>query len=231
MGKLIDLTGKRFGSLVVISYDHKGESGESYWLCKCDCGSVTVKGGHSLRRGHTTTCGEKSHNRNEYLVDGDIAYCVLTNSASKCGIDANDIDKIKEYSWHEDGGYAKAHTGGNAHLKMHRVIMDAPKGMFVDHINHNCLDNRKSNLRVVTPRQNSMNRKPKSEHHGVTWHKQINKWRAQISVDGKKTGLGCYADIEDAIEARKNAEIKYYGEYRFQPDQMRDTPWEVTENG
>ena len=109
---------------------------------------------------------------------------------------------------------------------MHRIIMNAPKGMFVDHINHNCLDNRKSNLRIVTPRQNSMNRKPKSKHHGVTWHRQIHKWRVQISVDGKKTGLGCYADIDDAIEARKRAEIKYYGEYRFQPEQMRETPWE-----
>ena len=95
MGKLIDLTGKRFGSLVVISYDHKGESGESYWLCKCDCGSVTVKGGHSLRRGHTTTCGEKSHKRNEYIVDGNIAYCVLNNSTNKCIVDCEDIEKIK----------------------------------------------------------------------------------------------------------------------------------------
>ena len=53
-----------------------------------------------------------------------------------------------------------------------------------------------------------------SGYTGVTWHKLSQKWQSEIRVDGKKIYLGLFINLEDAIEARKQAEIKYFGEFR-----------------
>ena len=90
--------------------------------------------------------------------------------------------------------------------------------MEVDHINHNGLDNRKENLRIVTHKQNKFNNPILSTNTsgvtGVSWSKQKNKWRAYITIDNKQKSLGYYFNKEDAIKARKEAEEKYFGEFR-----------------
>ena len=57
MSKLIDLTGKRFGRLVVVRRVDNNKRGHSKWLCKCKCGIEKVISGNSLRRGYTRSCG------------------------------------------------------------------------------------------------------------------------------------------------------------------------------
>ena len=57
MGKFIDMTGKRFGRLMVISRVEGNQGGVIKWLCKCDCGSNTTVSGKSLRKGETKSCG------------------------------------------------------------------------------------------------------------------------------------------------------------------------------
>lgn len=97
------------------------------------------------------------------------------------------------------------------------------KGMEVDHIDTDGLNNRYSNLRVVTSSQNQMN-KPKQANNksgvtGVSWAKRESKWYACITVDGKQISLGYHKNKEDAIKARKAAELKYFGEYRYSANQ------------
>lgn len=82
-----------------------------------------------------------------------------------------------------------------------------------DHINHEKTDNRWINLRHAT---SSINQKNKSMRHdnksgftGVIWNKASKKWLAQIAVDGRYIYLGLFAEIEDAIAARKQANIKH----------------------
>lgn len=58
--KLIDLTGKRFGHLLVLSHHHTNKFSygtKHYWLCKCDCGNIAIVYGGYLRSGHTKSCG------------------------------------------------------------------------------------------------------------------------------------------------------------------------------
>lgn len=84
--------------------------------------------------------------------------------------------------------------------------------MLLDHQNGNGRDNRISNLRQVTNSQNAKNnrrRNPASGHTGVRWHKQGKMWNARIQIDGKEIGLGLYKNIEDAVAARKSAEVKH----------------------
>lgn len=134
-------------------------------------------------------------------------------------IDLDDIDLIKEYKWAIDGnGYASYSREKEKTVLMHRLITNCPKDMLVDHINHNILDNRKENLRIVTKSQNLMNRdlgrNNESGCNGVNWFKKSRKWMVRITVDNKIIYLGLYENLEDAIKVRKEAEEKYFGEYK-----------------
>ena len=91
-----------------------------------------------------------------------------------------------------------------------------PKGKEIDHINGIRRDNHWSNLRLVTRSQNCMNRHTirsdnKSGQCGVSWLR--GKWQAVITLNGKMLYLGVFAEKQDAIAARKVAELKYYGQY------------------
>jgi hypothetical protein len=100
---------------------------------------------------------------------------------------------------------------------MHRVITNAQTGMSVDHINGNKLDNRRANLRLCNSSENSRNRSlasiNTSGYKGVTWHKQTQKWQAQIEVNGRNIHLGLHQSVILAAIAYNNAALKYFGEF------------------
>lgn len=92
------------------------------------------------------------------------------------------------------------------------------RGEVIDHINGNPFDNRLSNLRPATQRQNSMNCKigknNTSGHTGVTWSGAARKWMAQICVNRRPIHLGLHVTKEGAIQARIEGEKKYFGQFR-----------------
>src|SRR4030066_2184242 len=100
-------------------------------------------------------------------------------------VDDEDYEWINQWKWHCNGqGYAERHCdipGKRTMIKMHRLILNTPNGMETDHINHNRLDNRKSNLRVRTRSQNAINTPIRSSNtsgkKGVDWKKNVGKWR------------------------------------------------------
>ena len=161
---------------------------------------------------------------NEIIEHEDYAEIILYNSqcdeVARALIDLDDVDRVKKHKWYLDYyNYVCSHT----YLRIHRLIMDCPDDMVVDHINHNRLDNRKSNLRVCTQQQNNINvstrKNNTSGYKGVSLDKRRNKWRARVNIDGKEKSLGYYKTKEEAIAARKQAEIEYYGEYRNQDNE------------
>ena len=97
---------------------------------------------------------------------------------------------------------------------IHRLIMGSPKGLQIDHINVNGLDNRRSNLRIVTNKSNGKNTAIGSNnttgHIGVSLNKNTGKYEANIKVDYKKIHLGVFSSFEEACLVRKEAE-KVYG--------------------
>lgn len=133
-------------------------------------------------------------------------------------VDANDYKTLSNHKWwYHSMGYAARTTKDRKCVLMHAAIMSTPKGMHTDHVNGNKLDNRKSNLRVCTPAQNTAYRvKSKnnsSGYKGVCWDKTKNKWLASIMVSRKSIYLGRYDSRETAYSAYKNASKKYFGEY------------------
>lgn len=96
-------------------------------------------------------------------------------------------------------------------ILLHRVIMRAPKGMEVDHINGDKLDCRKSNMRICTRSDNAKN----VQSSGCTWHAKSRKWQAQIIHNGKTLYLGLFRDRSDAIFVRNKAAKKLSPYYRM----------------
>ncbi len=102
--------------------------------------------------------------------------------------------------------------------RMHWEIMGKPKkGLFVDHINGNKLDNREKNLRIVNQNQNSQNsakrKNTSSRYKGVFWHKQSKKWRSKIIANKKLIYLGTFDTELLAYKAYCVASKKYHGQY------------------
>jgi hypothetical protein len=135
-------------------------------------------------------------------------------------VDDCDFDWLSQWNWYFANGYAvrgERHPEGKSQMiLMHRVIMNAPDGMHVDHINGDGLDNRRSsNLRLCNHSQNQANRGPSSNSRsgikGVWWHHQ--KWQAAIKIDGRTIHLGYFDHAADAAAAYDQAAIKYHGEF------------------
>jgi HNH endonuclease len=131
--------------------------------------------------------------------------------------------------WIKSNGAAGTSWGcgvNKKHFLMHRLIMNAPDDMEVDHINHNKLDNRRENLRLATRMQNAHNMiKPKhgttSLYIGVIWSKKYNTWVSQIAgIEGVKYNkfLGHYdneliAAIAYDYAARERDSIFFKGNF------------------
>jgi hypothetical protein len=135
-------------------------------------------------------------------------------------VDDEDYEFISQHKWHASTmGYAVRNAfkrlGERKMVYMHREIIKPPDGLYVDHINHDTLDYRKTNLRICTLSQNQHNRyvprNNTSGYKGVRWNK--GKWEARINKDGKTTNLGRFANIEDAANAYKKAEVELFGEF------------------
>jgi hypothetical protein len=104
-------------------------------------------------------------------------------------------------------------------VRMHRLIMNAPDGVLVDHRNSLSLDNRKANLRFATHSQNICNRPKKklnnvsSKFIGVSFNKHMGKWSAKICCQYKQIWLGYFNSQIDAARAYDVAAKKYHGEF------------------
>ena len=136
-------------------------------------------------------------------------------------VDDEDYDLVSSMKWHLDKGYARHAqriNGKVKHIFMHRLILNAINSdLYVDHINKNTLDNRKSNLRLCTMSQNSANRKPygKSNFLGVSILNN-GKYRqiiANIRKNKVQYLLGSFATEEEAAMAYDKAAIELHGEF------------------
>jgi hypothetical protein len=135
-------------------------------------------------------------------------------------VDDEDFEYLNQWKWWADydshtKSFRPARTCNGSTLFMHRVIMQTPKGLFVDHINHNTLDNRKENLRNVTNSQNQMNSKLLSTN--TTGYRGVcpkdGKYVAKIRIGGKQVHLGYFKTPEEAYERYKDAAKEVHGEY------------------
>ena len=141
-------------------------------------------------------------------------------------VDLQDYYRYGRFKWYLIGSgrkfYAvrnyKIEPGKTKSVYLHREIMNAPKGLVVDHRSGFSLDNRRTNLRLATRSQNLQNRgktksKTSSLFIGVSFRKQNGNWSAYISYEGKRIWLGIFHNEIDATRAYDRAAIKFHGEF------------------
>jgi hypothetical protein len=139
-------------------------------------------------------------------------------------IDDQDADLVMPFKWYssltKNTTYAirgSSRVGGKQiTILMHRVILDAPPGMFVDHRDGDGLNNCRDNLRLCTRSQNEMNKRIQggtSRFKGVCWHGKREKWEARIGVNRKRTHLGYFTDETEAAMAYDVAARELFDEF------------------
>lgn len=133
-------------------------------------------------------------------------------------VDDEDFLFLNRWKWDCDSinktNYAKmnfldSNTGKNIKIYMHRLIMGCPGSMFIDHIDHNGLNNQKSNLRICTRSENLRNnirnnKKHSSKYRGVHV-RQDGIIVAYYDYNRKRYHVGCFKTEEDAARARDEA--------------------------
>ncbi len=151
-----------------------------------------------------------------------IRYIPLTRGLHAM-VDAADYEWLSKYKWYAGRPtragkiYARRNIPGGTVL-MHRMIMQPPEGMVVDHINGNTLDNRRCNLRVCTQTENIQNSRPRhnatSRFRGV--YRRGNKWEVKIRHKGKTYRLPPFDDEIEAAKARDRLARQLYGKHAWQ---------------
>lgn len=160
------------------------------------------------------------HDPNSFVIHDDCVEIFLYNIRHEV-IDSTFIDKhdaplVLRHKWSrivKKNKYAATilRKEGKVirHVYLHQFLLGEEPEREIDHHDGNGLNNRRSNLRFATRQQNSRNTKKL----GYSFIKRINRWHARICIDNKEINLGYYKTEEEALEARKRAEKKYFGEF------------------
>ena len=129
-------------------------------------------------------------------------------------IDLEDAHHLGHKKWCVDsGGYVI-----NGRRRLHRVVLGITDAkVSIDHINGDKLDNRKSNLRIVTASQNQMNAKKRckgtSKYKGVSWNSTFLKWNAVVYKNKKAVFCRYFKTEDEAAKAYNAAALTHFGEY------------------
>jgi hypothetical protein len=161
-------------------------------FCNLSNGTTIVE----LTQGHWTICNTEDWNK-----ISDLTWCTLKQ-----------VGRIVAGRTNRSLGYHNQRTE-----LMHRTILSPEEGKVVDHINHDPLDNRRSNLRVCSHLQNNHNRLnqkgSRSPYKGVSWFPRSKTWRVRIRIMGKETLLGYSKDEKEAAKLYDKAAKKFFGEF------------------
>lgn len=234
----LDLKGQRFGKLLVIDIADKkywNNKNKTHWLCLCDCGNTTIKISSNLKNSKNQSCqkctkkkraerilniakSRKKNNTFEEMED-----CIIGNlsNGSSFTFDKKYFDIIKNYYWRVNSeGYVITQTtqhdtnSKRKIIKLHKLITgDIPQDKVVDHIDRNKLNNRCSNLRIVTKSQNGQNvgcrKTNKLGIKNIHYQTKSKKYRVSFDINKTKYYVGEFNSLEQAIIERNKAYTKY----------------------
>lgn len=216
MGRKIEMSGKRYGRLLVVSESHKGRGG-FYWNCICDCGSETTVLGTDLRRGHTKSCGcynrEMSEVKNtKHGLNGTRISRIHQNMKARCNNPNNThyhnyggrgISVCEEWSSLSSFSEWAFSSGYNDSLTIDRVNND--KGY------------EPSNCRWISKSEQSYNKRisPNSATGYPGINMLNNKYVAYIGFKNEKIHIGVFDNFDVAFEARRKKEMELYGRFLY----------------
>lgn len=138
-------------------------------------------------------------------------------------VDSADAWLLEQFHWSNMKGYIGHSYKVNGRTKteyLHRIVMQVvDKNIQIDHINNNPFDNRKVNLRLVSPVQNCAGRRglsnSKSQYKGVSWRKDRQVWVSEIIFNGNRKYLGYFHSEIEAAKAYNIAALELQGEFAY----------------
>jgi hypothetical protein len=209
----IDLTGQKFGRLVVVEGAGVGANGDALWRCNCNCGNSTIARAGNLRSKTTLSCGclkKEIHTVHgglhspEYTIwEGMIQRCTNKNAHSYKRYGGKGVSVCEK--WRQFANFLK-----DMGKRPDGLTLDRWPNRNGNYEPNNCrwasVLEQNHNLRIYKTNTTGVN--------GVGWNKKNKKYQAAISVNNKTKHLGLFIRLEDAREARKQGEIKYWGKER-----------------
>jgi hypothetical protein len=205
----IDLTGQRFGRLVVMKLSdiRKGKRNIRLWKCQCDCGKTAYVRSSSLRRGHTTSCGCYINEKQFVDLTGRKVgrLTVLKLSDTKLG---------KSIAWD-----CLCDCGNKTKVRMGCLKNETTKscGCYGREINIKSLKSVSAKNYIENTSIRALGGKIRANNSsgttGVSYDKSRQKWCALIGFKKKTYILGRYEKLDNAIKARKKAEDSLHGDF------------------
>ena len=221
MGKKIDLTGKVYGRLVVVEEAGRNSKGKILWKCKCNCGNETIVIGENLKSGATQSCGcyrkeievvaSVTHGLSHSNGKINRLYSIWIDMKKRCNNTKN-----KEYKNYGGRGIKVCQEWASEYMAFHEWAINNgySKELTLDRIDVN-KDYGPENCKWSTWLEQGRNKRlsPKNTTgvSGVTWKKDRNLYTVRIGVGGKRVFVGEYKTLDDAVKARREAELKYWG--------------------
>ena len=211
-GKKLELIGQKFGRLVVVTRCGSNEYKSRLWFCECDCGEYLIVLGGSLSHGDTKSCGclqrELAHKGTHRKINTP-EYRVWSSMKARC---LNN----KAQAFDNYGG--RGITVCKQWLKFENFIADMkerPSNKHtIERINNNGNYEPKNCIwatYIINIRNRRKSKNNTTGCSGVSWDKKMKRYRAVIIANYKKISLGCFKKLSDAIIARKDGELKYWG--------------------
>lgn len=214
MPNFIDLTGQKFGRWVVLERAENDRNKNTRWLCRCKCSKERIVQGDHLKSGASTSCGcfrsefTQKRSKTHGISKSPLYSCWIhmwqrcTNPRDKSYINYGGRGIKIDSKWQDFEPFrdwALSHGYSN--------------DLTIDRINVNG-DYTPSNCQWTNRLEQNRNQRVRSDNtsgcRGVCWDKRSNKWHVTISINGKSKHIKYCVDINDAIIARKNAELKYW---------------------
>lgn len=219
-----DLTGQKFGKLTAL-YPVPDKAHRARWHCICDCGNEKDVLQQNLSNGHVRSCGcilsdssleriiryNNSIGRESHHETKTRLYRIWIGIKSRCL-----VETASNYQNYGGRGIRVCDEWGHSYNAFSEWAMQNgyDDSLTIDRIDPDG-DYCPANCRWVTMSVQEFNKRMSSKNTsgttGVSYNKAMKKWIAYIRKAGKQHYLGGYDCIDDAIKARKDAEIKYFG--------------------
>ena len=218
MGRpILDLTGQKYGRLTVLRNVGVNKQGNALWECQCNCGAITIKASGDLRHGTTYSCG--CWRRENGIKNGFPRVHGMSNT--RLNVIWNKMTQrchnpvSPNYQRYGGRGITICDEWRNDFQAFHdwAVTHGYSDNLTIDRIDNDG-NYEPSNCRWATVAEQNRNKGHQANNTsgitGVRFNVTRQKWTAHIGHKGKLISLGCYATIEQAAEARKLGEIKYW---------------------
>lgn len=227
MGKFVDLTGQHFGRLTVTKKSNRrGNNGEIFWECACDCGSAVTVCGVSLRNGRTQSCGcYKRERASEGFVDLTGQRFGKLTVVKKVDI----RDRFRRVYWECACSCGNTVIANGQSLRDGRTLScGCLKAERMSKVSKSLIIHSTAPCRL----NHTLDKRNTTGVRGVSYDQQRGRYHAYIRFQGKNYNLGYYKDLEAARAKRERAEKALWGGFiKEHPELESDALREILENG